>query len=129
MKAVGCGTWSGVRAGHPLCACFRFIFFHSPLYPTTRGRIQNAPEYRPSYVTTSTDRYGSAYTCTEGSEGHLHRRTRTGVCRRWSWLPDMYRTVSCPFIGSLALEVPILHGLPSNCCNRVGVSILQPCHC
>ena len=35
-------------------------------------------------------------------------------------LRDVYRAVSCPISGSLAMGVPILHGLPSICCTELG---------
>ena len=85
MRAVGCGTWSGVRGG-------RLPFFFSPflLYPSTRGRIWSAPEYRSTHVNTFTNRYCSAYSSTESSGGPLHCRARTGVCRRWPRLRNVY---------------------------------------
>ena len=76
----GGGGWYVVRG---LCwSPPPFCLVPCLLYPSTRGRIRSAPEYRSSHVATSTDRYGSAYPCTETSGGYLHRRARAGVCRR-----------------------------------------------
>ena len=40
MRVMGCGMWSGVRAGHPLRAC---VFFSSS---STGGYIRSTPGYR-----------------------------------------------------------------------------------
>ena len=41
MRAVGCGTWTSVRAGRPLHEWFPYL-----LCPSTRGHIRRTPEYR-----------------------------------------------------------------------------------
>ena len=41
MRAVGCGTWTRVRAGRRLHDWFAYL-----LYPSTRGHIQGTLEYR-----------------------------------------------------------------------------------
>ena len=104
---------------------FFFLWFPVLFYPSTRGYIRSAHGYRSGHVTTSMDRYGSAYPCAESSGGNLCSWTRAGVCRRWPRLRDVYRTVSCLLTGSLAMRLPTLQGLPTYCCTRVGVSILQ----
>ena len=61
----GCSTWSGICAGRPFRTCL--LFFSSIL---VRGDISGVPRsIDRNRVTTSTDRYGSAYPCTAGSGG------------------------------------------------------------
>ena len=60
----GCSTWSGVCAGRPFRA---YLFFFSIL---VRGDISGVPRsIDRNRATTSTDRYGSVYSCTAGSGG------------------------------------------------------------
>ena len=54
-----CGTWLGIRAGHPFRAFIQ-----------VRGDISGVPRSTDwNRVTTSTDRYGSVYPCAVGSGG------------------------------------------------------------
>ena len=56
---------------------FVHVFFFLLL---VRGGIFGVPrDIDRDRMTTSTDRYGSAYSCTASSGGHLYRRMRTGV--------------------------------------------------
>ena len=123
-----CGRWGVVRGwgSVPVTSPFPFLCL---LYPSMRGRIRSVPEYRSSHVTTPTSRYRKAYPSTEGSGGGVHYRTPTGVCRRWSRLCDVYRTVSRSLTGSLAMGVPSTARVTFQLLCSHRVSILQPCYC
>ena len=71
----------------------------------------------------------SAYPCTESSGGVLTCRTRTGVCRGWPRLRDVYRAVSSSLPGSLAMGVPYTARVTLQLLCSRWVSILQPYYC
>ena len=100
MRAMGCGTWSGVRAGR---LPFPFLLFPLSRYAGTYTECSGILTESRYYLDRSKDRYRSAYPCTESSGGPLACRTRTGVCRGWSRLRDVYRAVSSSLPGSLAM--------------------------